>query len=94
MVDKKIGMEKRFASGKPRLPDISIKKSLFSQPTFNPFEERLLKITSMALRPLTTRQLSQYSGISYNAVKHNLQLLLDKKAVKRKSYKNRIYWFL
>jgi predicted transcriptional regulator len=63
-----------------------------SAPEYNPFEERILKILSVARRNLTTRQISFYSGISYNSAKHNLNALAKKGLVKKKELANRIYW--
>ena len=77
---------------KPKLPEVSSAMPNIRQPKFHPFEERLLKITDIAMRPLTTRQIAQYAGISYNATKNNLMKLFQKGAVKKKAYSNRIYW--
>jgi DNA-binding transcriptional regulator YhcF (GntR family) len=63
-----------------------------NKPKYNPFQERILKILSLAQRRLTTRQVAFYSGISYNTVKKNLEKLEKSNLVKNKILANRIYW--
>ena len=77
---------------KPKLPHVSKALPYVKQPMYHPFEERLLNITDIAMRPLTTRQIAHFAGISYNATKNNLMKLFEKGAVKKKAYSNRIYW--
>lgn len=86
-------MTDKFVQGKPKIPEVSGEKPHIQKPAYTPYEERILKVLSLALRPLTTRQVSQYSGISYNSVKNNLRSLQIGGVVKRKDLKNRIYWY-
>ncbi len=60
--------------------------------TYNPYEDRILKTLIFAHRELTTRQVSLFSGISYNTVKRYLETLKKNKKVQRKLFGNKIYW--
>ena len=63
----------------------------FKQP--NPFEARILQVLSFALRPLTTRQIAQMSGISYNTVVKHLGVLRGQRKIRSQRMGNKIVWF-
>ena len=58
----------------------------------NPYEDRILQTLIFAHRELTTRQISLFSGISYNTVKKYLETLKNNKKVQKKFAGNKIYW--
>lgn len=64
------------------------------KPTLNPYEERILRILSRGRRALTTSQVSQFSGISYNTTKDYLTLLNNKKKIRKRTESNKIYWWV
>ena len=59
---------------------------------YNPYEDRILKTLIFAHRELTTRQISEFSGISYSTAKRYLDLLKKSKKVQNFVLTNRIYW--
>lgn len=61
---------------------------------YNPYEERIINTLMYSFRPLTTSQVSEYSGISYNTTKDYLEQLKKKGKVKSRVLSNRIYWTL
>ena len=71
------------------IPDNSI-----SKPSLHPLSERILNVLRIAARPLTTRQISHYSGVSYVAVQSRLLALSDDHNIIIKKLKNRTYWRL
>ncbi len=75
----------------PKIP--KTKPIMIKRPIFKPFEERVVRVVTIAKRPLTTRQVSKFSGISYNSAKNNLDILNRKGILKKRVLKNRIYWF-
>jgi len=58
----------------------------------HPYEERILKILARGKRELTTLQVSEFSGISYNTTRNYLEKLKTKGKVKKVDLGNRIYW--
>lgn len=56
------------------------------------YEERIVNTIEDAYRPLTTKQIAEFSGISYNTTVSNLRILLTKKKVKMTKETNKIYW--
>ena len=86
---------KQIVKGIPfiQVPKIPIAKPIMiKRPIFKPFEERVVRVATIAKRPLTTRQVSKFSGISYNSAKNNLDILNRKGILKKRVLKNRIYW--
>jgi len=83
-----------FSFRKPKFKKRSVKTNprVFKVPRFKPFEERVLRVATHSLRPLTTRQISRYAGMSYNATKNNLINLNRKGIIRRKKLSNRTYW--
>lgn len=65
-----------------------------NSPVHNPYDARILQVLALAKRPLTTRQISAYSGISYNTTTGHLKTLLKKNTVIKKRESNRIYWMI
>lgn len=61
---------------------------------FNIYEEKILNTIIKGRRPLTTKQISEFSGISYNTVRKHLDELNKKGFVKMMPLSNRIYWSL
>ncbi len=59
---------------------------------YNPYEQRILATLIAAYRPLTTLQISQIAGVSYNVTKKYLEELHKKKKVNKKVLSNKIYW--
>ncbi|MFH1590895.1 MAG: FaeA/PapI family transcriptional regulator [archaeon] len=90
------GNEKRDTSDpiRPSIPEFELDKPLFSPPKFSPYEERILRVLTVALRSLTTRQVAQYAGISYLGARRNLENLHANSYVARTDLGNRIYWRL
>lgn len=74
-------------------PKVQVSKPSIPKPLFNPFQERVYKVTKLAQRPITTRQVAKYSGISYNSAKNNLGILESKKLIKKRALGNRTYWW-
>ena len=64
----------------------------FKQP--NPFEARILQVLSFALRPLTTSQIAQMSGISYNTAVKHLSALHRQGRIRMNRMGNKILWFI
>jgi len=62
--------------------------------TLDPYEARILQVLAFALRPLTTRQISQMSMISYNTTREKLKTLKKLKKIQMQRQANRIYWYL
>jgi Fic family protein len=58
----------------------------------NPYDARIVQVLALSARPLTTNQISKFSGISYNTTTLHLTRLLKAKAVKKENASNRIYW--
>lgn len=61
-------------------------------PKYNPYEERILNVLIWSFRPLTTRQIASFAGISYNTTVVHLRNLNKKRKVNKKTRGNRIYW--
>lgn len=59
---------------------------------YNPYETMILQVLITAFRPLTTSQVAQFSGISYNTAVSYLNKLKKQRKVKSKREGNRIYW--
>ncbi len=59
---------------------------------YTPYEERILRTLIEAHRPLTTQQISDYSGISYNTTRKILKNLNMRKVIKMESQSNKILW--
>ena len=59
---------------------------------YTPYEERILRTLTEAYRPLTTQQVSDYSGISYNATMKILRKLSVKRVVKTEVQSNKTLW--
>ena len=64
----------------------------FKQP--NPIQGRILQVLSFALRPLTTSQVSQMGGISFNATMKHLTLLHRQGRIRMRRMGNKIMWFI
>lgn len=60
----------------------------------NPYESRILQVLAFSLRPLTTRQVARFSGISYNTTVIYLRRLNRQRKIKKAVRGNRIYWYL
>ena len=60
----------------------------------NPFQARILQVLSFALRPLTTSQVAQMSGISFNATTKHLGILKRQGKIRNQRMGNRILWFI
>ena len=60
----------------------------------NPFQARILQVLSFALRPLTTSQVAQMSGISFNATTKHLSRLKSQGKIRNQRMGNRILWFI
>lgn len=56
------------------------------------YEERIIRILKRGRRALTTKQISEYSEISYNTTKKYLIRLYNKKYLTKKTLSNKIYW--
>lgn len=54
----------------------------------------ILNVLHYAYRPLTTRQIHQFSGISYNTTKKYLTKLKDEGLVQNRIGTNRIFWYV
>lgn len=61
---------------------------------FSPYEERILRVLASGRRALSTNAVSDYSGISYNATRSNLERLYRNKVIHKAIRGNRIYWCL
>jgi len=61
-------------------------------PDFNIYEEKILRTLVAARRPLTTKQVSKFSGISYNTVRSDLEGLFRRGIIRKMPMSNRIYW--
>ncbi len=61
---------------------------------FNVYEERIIRLLMVAYRPLTTQQISNNTGLSYNTTVKHLRNLKKKRIVSSELDSNRIYWEL
>ena len=60
----------------------------------NIYEQKLARIIAKSRIKLTTTQLSQKTGISWQLTKKSLESLRKKAPVSRQTLGNRIYWFV
>jgi len=70
------------------------KKVIKRKPSFNPYDQILLRTLMRARRRLTTKRLSELTGLSWATVKLHCMSLVRKKYVVAKRSGNRIYWGL
>ena len=59
---------------------------------YNPYEDRILKTLLVAYRPLTARQISQFSRISYNTTRSYLNKLSKTNKIITLKKGSRTYW--
>lgn len=59
---------------------------------YNIYEERLLKVLLFAFRPLSTTQISKFSGIGYSTTVTYLNQLRQKSKLKYVKNGNKILW--
>lgn len=69
-------------------------RSSRKKPKFNAYEERILRVLARGRRALTTLQIADFTGISYNTVKKYLESLSRRSVIKRKKLTNKIYWYV
>ena len=62
--------------------------------TFTNNEKTIINTLYKAQRPLTTRQVSEKSGLAWNTVKKWLEKLWNDKYVVRGEKKGAVYWWL
>ncbi len=60
----------------------------------SPFQARILQVLSFALRPLTTSQVAQMGGMSFNATTKHLTILRGQGKIRMHRMGNRILWFI
>ncbi len=60
----------------------------------NPFQARILQVLSFALRPLSTSQVSQMAGISFNTTMKHLTSLRGQGRIRMSRMGNKILWFI
>ena len=62
------------------------------RPTLNPYEDRILLVLKRARRYLSTSQVSQFGGISYNTTRDYLKKLIRRGKVTYKKLSNKTMW--
>lgn len=61
---------------------------------FDDYEKKILNVLYAAGRPLTTKEISVKSKVTWSITKDRLLKLHRHKHIGRKEYENRIYWWL
>jgi response regulator of citrate/malate metabolism len=60
--------------------------------TLNVYEQAIIRLLKTARRPLTTTQVTEKIGISWETAKKYLDILNRKRLISKKTEGNRIYW--
>jgi len=60
--------------------------------TLNVYEQAIIRLLKIARRPLTTTQVTEKLGISWETAKKYLEVLHDKRYISKNTEGNRIYW--
>lgn len=58
----------------------------------NIYEEKIYRVLIKNKRPLTTKQIRDFTSISWQVCKSSLESLVEKKGIKKKDLKNKINW--
>ncbi len=60
----------------------------------NNYEQKLYRVVLMSGRPVTTSQITEHTGFSWNTCNKNLESLYVKGKIRKEKLSNRTYWFI
>jgi len=60
--------------------------------SLNIYEEKIYRVLIKNKRPLTTKQIRDFTNISWQVCKNSLESLVEKKDIKKEDLKNKINW--